>query len=93
MEPRDSVLALGDTVTGLQATIAILAALRLREKTGRGQTIDMAMHDALLSVQESRELLPLSRRRERARLLCARGSTAAGRSTSRCRPTRARTGT
>ena len=53
MEPRDSVLALGDTVTGLQATIAILSALRLREKTGRGQTIDMAMHDALLSVQEA----------------------------------------
>jgi CoA:oxalate CoA-transferase len=53
MEPRDSVLALGDTVTGLQAAIAILSALKLREKTGRGQTIDMAMHDALLSVQEA----------------------------------------
>jgi crotonobetainyl-CoA:carnitine CoA-transferase CaiB-like acyl-CoA transferase len=53
LEPRDSVLAVGDTVTGLQATIAILAALRLREKTGRGQFIDMAMHDALLSVQEA----------------------------------------
>jgi crotonobetainyl-CoA:carnitine CoA-transferase CaiB-like acyl-CoA transferase len=53
MEPRDSVLALGDTVTGLQATIAILSALKLRERTGRGQTIDMAMHDALLSVQEA----------------------------------------
>jgi crotonobetainyl-CoA:carnitine CoA-transferase CaiB-like acyl-CoA transferase len=52
-EPRDSVLAVGDTVTGLQAVIAILAALRLREKTGRGQFIDMAMHDALLSVQEA----------------------------------------
>ena len=52
-EPRDSVLAVGDTVTGLQAAIAILAALRLREKTGRGQFIDMAMHDALLSIQEA----------------------------------------
>ena len=51
--PHDSVLAIGDTVTGLQAAIAILAALRLRERTGRGQFIDMAMHDALLSVQEA----------------------------------------
>jgi len=49
----DSVLALGDTVTGLQATIAILAALALRSRTGEGQFIDMAMHDALLSVQEA----------------------------------------
>lgn len=49
----DSVLALGDTVTGLQATIAILAALALRGRTGKGQFIDMAMHDALLSVQEA----------------------------------------
>ena len=49
----DSVLALGDTVTGLQATIAILAALALRNRTGKGQFLDMAMHDALLSVQEA----------------------------------------
>ena len=52
-DPTDSVLALGDTVTGLQAAIAILAALRLRERTGRGQFIDMAMHDSLLSIQEA----------------------------------------
>jgi CoA:oxalate CoA-transferase len=49
----DSVLALGDTVSGLQAAIAILAALALRARTGRGQIIDMAMHDALLSIQEA----------------------------------------
>jgi CoA:oxalate CoA-transferase len=52
-EPTDSVLAIGDTVAGLQATVAILAALRLRERTGRGQIVDLAMHDALLSVQEA----------------------------------------
>jgi len=52
-EPTDSVLALGDTVSGLQAIVAILAALRLRERTGRGQIVDMAMHDALLSIQEA----------------------------------------
>jgi CoA:oxalate CoA-transferase len=53
LRTTDSVLALGDTVTGLQATIAILAALQLRARTGKGQLIDMAMHDALLSVQEA----------------------------------------
>ncbi len=48
----DSVLAVGDTVSGLQATIAIMAALELRRRTGRGQFIDMAMHDSLLAIQE-----------------------------------------
>lgn len=52
-EPQDSVLAIGDTVSGLQATISILAALRLAEQTGRGQWIDIAMHDALLAIQEA----------------------------------------
>ncbi len=49
----DSVLALGDSVAGLQATIAILGALHLRLSAGHGQFIDMAMHDALLSIQEA----------------------------------------
>jgi CoA:oxalate CoA-transferase len=52
-EPVDSVFAVGDTVTGLQAALAIVAAVHLRERTGVGQHIDMAMHDALLSLQEA----------------------------------------
>jgi crotonobetainyl-CoA:carnitine CoA-transferase CaiB-like acyl-CoA transferase len=52
-EPVDSVFAVGDTVTGLQAALAIVAALHLRQRTGTGQFIDMAMHDALLSLQEA----------------------------------------
>lgn len=51
--PVDSVFAVGDTVTGLQAALAIVAALHLRHTTGTGQFIDMAMHDALLSLQEA----------------------------------------
>ena len=52
-DPVDSVLAVGDTTSGMQAVIAILAALRMRERTGTGQFIDMAMHDALLATQEA----------------------------------------
>jgi CoA:oxalate CoA-transferase len=52
-EPVDSVLAVGDTVSGLQAVVAVLAALRHRDATGRGQFVDIAMHDALLAMQEA----------------------------------------
>ncbi len=52
-DPQDSVLAVGDTVSGLQAAIGILAALRAAETTGRGQWLDLAMHDSLLAIQEA----------------------------------------
>ena len=52
-QPVDSVFAVGDTVTGLQSALAIVAAIHLRERTGHGQFIDMAMHDALLALQEA----------------------------------------
>jgi CoA:oxalate CoA-transferase len=42
-EPADLPLALADTVTGLHAAIAILAALHQRELTGRGQRIGLSM--------------------------------------------------
>ena len=45
-------LSHADVYAGLQATIAILAALRQREETGRGQYIDVAMAAVLLSVNE-----------------------------------------
>lgn len=37
-----------DIMAGMWATIAILAALRSREKTGKGQYIDTAMYDSCL---------------------------------------------
>ncbi|WP_165243385.1 CaiB/BaiF CoA transferase family protein [Corynebacterium lizhenjunii] len=46
-------VSLGDLVPGLYATIATLAALRQREATGRGQHIDIAMYDSLVSILES----------------------------------------
>jgi crotonobetainyl-CoA:carnitine CoA-transferase CaiB-like acyl-CoA transferase len=43
--PQKVGVALTDIMTGLHAAIAILAALAHREKTGRGQHIDLALLD------------------------------------------------
>jgi crotonobetainyl-CoA:carnitine CoA-transferase CaiB-like acyl-CoA transferase len=40
----------GDQVPALHATIGVLAALRQRERDGRGQQVDVAMLDSLLSL-------------------------------------------
>jgi crotonobetainyl-CoA:carnitine CoA-transferase CaiB-like acyl-CoA transferase len=45
-----------DVYAGLQATIAVLAAIRRRELTGHGQYIDVAMAAVLLSVNERAHL-------------------------------------
>jgi crotonobetainyl-CoA:carnitine CoA-transferase CaiB-like acyl-CoA transferase len=44
--------ALGDIGTGLFATIGVLAALRHRERTGRGQHVDVAMYDSLIALTD-----------------------------------------
>jgi CoA:oxalate CoA-transferase len=45
--------SVGDIFAGHQATIAIMAALMHREKTGRGQHFDGAMIDGLFTVLEN----------------------------------------
>ena len=52
VEPRTDSLSHADVYTGLQAVIAILSALNSRQKTGRGQYIDVAMAATLLTVNE-----------------------------------------
>ena len=47
--PHRIGVALVDVLTGLNATIAILAALRHAEKTGEGQQIDMALFDVAVA--------------------------------------------
>ncbi len=42
-------LAAGDQVAALYALIGLLSALRYREKTGRGQAVDISMMDSLFS--------------------------------------------
>lgn len=42
--------AFGDIGSGLFATVGLLAALRERERTGRGRHVDVAMFDAVVSM-------------------------------------------
>jgi crotonobetainyl-CoA:carnitine CoA-transferase CaiB-like acyl-CoA transferase len=44
--------ALGDISAALFATIGVLAALRHRERTGRGQYVDIAMLDAVVAMTD-----------------------------------------
>lgn len=48
-EPQKVGVALIDVLTGLNATIAILAALQQRERTGLGQHIDLALFDVAMA--------------------------------------------
>jgi crotonobetainyl-CoA:carnitine CoA-transferase CaiB-like acyl-CoA transferase len=48
----DFVLSNADTNAGLHGLVAILAALHLRERSGVGQHIDLAMLDAMLATDD-----------------------------------------
>jgi CoA:oxalate CoA-transferase len=50
--PTDIPFALADSLSGLHGCIAVLAALRLRDRTGVGQHIDMSMLDAMLATDD-----------------------------------------
>jgi crotonobetainyl-CoA:carnitine CoA-transferase CaiB-like acyl-CoA transferase len=47
-EPAMGAIAAADMISGLQGLSAVLMALYRRERTGRGDYIDMSMHDATL---------------------------------------------
>jgi len=55
-EPQKLGVAVADLVTGLNAVIAIQAALAEREATGRGRHIDMALMDACVSMLSNQAL-------------------------------------
>jgi len=45
--------SVGDIIAGMQAVVGILAAVVYREKTGRGQHLDMSMIDGLFATLEN----------------------------------------
>lgn len=49
-QPQRAGVAITDIFTGVYACTAILAALRQRDETGRGQHIDMALLDTAVSI-------------------------------------------
>ena len=55
-EPQKSGVAYADLFTGLYSTVAILAALRERDRTGRGAHIDMALLDSQVAVLANQAL-------------------------------------
>jgi crotonobetainyl-CoA:carnitine CoA-transferase CaiB-like acyl-CoA transferase len=48
--PTEVGISYSDAVAGLHGAVAILAALRLRDQTGRGQHIDVSQLESLLAV-------------------------------------------
>ena len=49
-QPQKIGVAFADIMTGLYSVVAIQAALAMRERTGRGQQIDMALLDTMTGV-------------------------------------------
>lgn len=50
--PNDVVMALADSVTSLHGMVAVLSALRLAERTGAGQYLDLSMFEAMLATDD-----------------------------------------
>jgi crotonobetainyl-CoA:carnitine CoA-transferase CaiB-like acyl-CoA transferase len=48
--PTKTGITVGDQVPGIYAALGALAALRRREVTGRGELVDVAMYDVLVSL-------------------------------------------
>ena len=44
-EPRNTAMALMDPITAVQATAAVLDAVRYRERTGKGAFVEMSLHE------------------------------------------------
>lgn len=49
-EPRNTAMALPDPVAAVNATAAVMTALRRRERTGRGAFVEMSLHEAAVAL-------------------------------------------
>jgi crotonobetainyl-CoA:carnitine CoA-transferase CaiB-like acyl-CoA transferase len=54
--PSRTGISIGDTLSALYAVIGTMMALSSRQRTGRGQVVDVALYESVFSVMES--LLP-----------------------------------
>jgi crotonobetainyl-CoA:carnitine CoA-transferase CaiB-like acyl-CoA transferase len=50
--PLKMGISIGDAIASLYAAIGTLAALRRRDQTGRGEVVDVALHEAVFSLLE-----------------------------------------
>lgn len=50
--PSDPVLSIADAYSALHGTVALLSALHMRRRTGRGQHIDIAMLHAMVATDD-----------------------------------------
>ncbi|MDR7103089.1 CoA transferase [Croceicoccus sp. BE223] len=50
--PSRMGVSIGDSLTGTYGCLGILAALHVRERTGKGQVIDAALYESVLQVME-----------------------------------------
>jgi formyl-CoA transferase len=51
--PARAGISIGDSLTALHAVIGVMMAVHHRERTGRGQMIDAALYESVLSVMEN----------------------------------------
>src|SRR5690606_28795507 len=51
--PARAGISIGDSLTGLNAALGVMMALHARERTGRGQVVDAAIYESVLSVMEN----------------------------------------
>ncbi|MCE3290995.1 MAG: L-carnitine dehydratase/bile acid-inducible protein [Caulobacter sp.] len=51
--PARAGISVGDSLAGLHAALGTMMALHARERTGRGQVVDAAIYESVLSVMEN----------------------------------------
>ncbi|HYE45859.1 MAG TPA: CoA transferase [Caulobacter sp.] len=51
--PARAGISIGDSLAGLNAALGVMLAIHARERTGRGQVVDAAIYESVLSVMEN----------------------------------------
>ena len=51
--PARAGISIGDSLSGLNAALGVMMALRARQRTGKGQVVDAAIYESVLTVMEN----------------------------------------